>query len=375
MQVVGRRLRPHEDDLLPCLGARLGVVGGEVDLADRRAGRRVEALGEHRRSRPSGRTAGAAAGRAAPAARAARLRGLSMSPSSCHLDGHAQRGGRGALADPGLQDEEATLLDRELDVAHVAVVVLEQMHDVEQLRVTLGEVVAHRVERLGDADAGDDVFALRVGEEVAVGRVLAGRRVARERDAGAGVVALVAEHHRLHVHGGAEVVRDALHPPVVTCAAAVPRLEHGFDRVPELLGRVGREVDARFGLRRSPLNVSTRPARSAADSSVSTASPFSSTRSCKRLLEHVAGDVEHDLAEHLHEPAVRVVREALVARLLGEALHRVVVEPEVEDGVHHPGHRERRARTHRHEQRIDGVAEALAHLLLRAPRARRRPRP
>ena len=173
-------------------------------------------------------------------------------PVRLHLDRHAQRGGRGALADARLQDEQAALLDRELDVAHVAVVVLEQLHHAEQLLVALGEVVAHRVERLGDADAGDDVFALRVGEEVAVRRVLARRRVARERDAGAGVVALVAEHHRLHVDRGAEIVGDALEPPVVARPAAVPRLEHGFDRVAELLLRVGREVDARFACARCP---------------------------------------------------------------------------------------------------------------------------
>ena len=127
-----------------------------------------------------------------------------------HLDRHAQRGRGGALADARLEHEQATLLDRELDVAHVAVVVLEQLHHAEQLLVRLGELVAHRVERLGDADAGHDVFALRVLQEVAVGSALAGRRVARERHARAGVVALVAEHHRLHVHRGAEIVGDAL---------------------------------------------------------------------------------------------------------------------------------------------------------------------
>ena len=164
-----------------------------------------------------------------------------------HLDGHAQRGGRGALADTRLQHEQATLLDRELDVAHVVVVVLEQLHHVEQLLVRLGELVAHRVERLGDADAGDDVFALRVLQEVAVGRALTGRRVARERDAGAGVVALVAEHHRLHVDRGAEVVGDAFVLAVVARALAVPRLEHGLDRVAELLERVVGKVDAGLG--------------------------------------------------------------------------------------------------------------------------------
>ena len=47
VQVVGRRLGPHEDHVLAGLVARLGLVGGEVHLADRRARRRVQALGEH----------------------------------------------------------------------------------------------------------------------------------------------------------------------------------------------------------------------------------------------------------------------------------------------------------------------------------------
>ena len=45
VEVVGRRLGAHEDHApRPRCVARLGVVGGEVDLADRGARRRVEAL-------------------------------------------------------------------------------------------------------------------------------------------------------------------------------------------------------------------------------------------------------------------------------------------------------------------------------------------
>ncbi len=95
----------------------------------------------------------------------------------------------------------------------------------------------------------------------------------------------------------------------------------------------------------------------------------------QRLLEQVAGHVEHDLAEHLHEAAVGVEGEPLVAGLLREPAHGVVVEAEVEDRVHHPGHRERRTRAHRHEQRVGGRAELLAHLRLERVRGRRRPRP
>ena len=88
------------------------------------------------------------------------------------------------------------------------------------------------------------------------------------------------------------------------------------------------------------------------------------TQLLERVLEEVAGDVEHDLAEHLDEAAVRVVGEALVVGLLRQPADGRVVEPEVEDRVHHPGHRERRTGAHGHEERVGVVAEALAHLLL-----------
>ena len=60
------------------------------------------------------------------------------------------------------------VLDRELDVLHVAVVLLEPVHRLDELVERLGQHVAHRLDRLRRADAGDDVLALRVREELAV---------------------------------------------------------------------------------------------------------------------------------------------------------------------------------------------------------------
>ena len=138
------------------------------------------------------------------------------------------------------------MLDRELDVAHVAVVAFEGVHHLEQLTVALRKVVGHLIKRLGDPDAGNDVFTLRVREEVAVGTALTRGGIAGERDARAGVVTLVAEHHRLHVDCGTEVVGYPFELAVVAGTAPVPRLEHGFDRVPKLLVRVLGEVDLRL---------------------------------------------------------------------------------------------------------------------------------
>ncbi len=74
--------------------------------------------------------------------------------------------------------------------------------------------------------------------------------------------------------------------------------------------------------------------------------------------------LEHDVAEHLAEAPVRVPREARVAADPLEPLHRLVGEPEVQHRVHHPRHRNARARSHRHQQRILGVAELAPERLL-----------
>ena len=167
---------------------------------------------------------------------------LVIRPLVDHIDGDLHRGDAGALAGAALQDEEPALLDGELDVLHVAVVVFELLRDVGELLVDRGELVLELVDRLRGAHAGDDVFALRVLQELAEELVLAGGGVAGERNAGAGVVAHVAEDHRLNVDGGAEVVGDLLAVAVDDRALVVPALEDGDDGELELLHRVGGEV-------------------------------------------------------------------------------------------------------------------------------------
>ena len=84
------------------------------------------------------------------------------------------------------------------------------------------------------------------------------------------------------------------------------------------------------------------------------------------LLVALARDAADDVAEHLDEAPVGVPREALVAGVRGETVHGLVVEPEVQDRLEHPGHRVARAGAHGHQQRVVGVAERAAGALLEA---------
>ena len=245
VDVLRAGLAADEDDLLAALVGVDRVVGGEVHPADGGARRRGEALGDdlalagELRVQHLVEVLGGDAHQRLVLADLPAL--VALAGALRHLDGHPQRGRAGALADAGLQHPQLALLDGELGVAHVAVVPLEAVEDVHQLGVDRRELGLQRVEVLGVADAGDDVLALRVDEEVAVRLVLAGGRVAGEADAGAAVVVAVAEHHRLHVDRGAEVVADPLADAVGDRAGAVPAAEHGLDRAAQLLRRVLRE--------------------------------------------------------------------------------------------------------------------------------------
>ena len=285
------------------------------------------------------------------------------------LGGDPEGRARGALADPGLQHPQLVALDGELDVAQVAVVVLQRLHDLEQLVVRRLVDALEVLQRQRVADAGDDVLALRVLQVVAVDALLAGARVAGEGDAGAGVHAEVAEHHRADVDRGAEVGRDALLAAVEDRARGVPRVEDRADREVHLLARVGRELAAglvaddaleRVDDAAQVVLVEVEVVRGAAGL----------LRRVDGVLEVLAVDAEHGLAEHLDQPAVGVPGEPLAAGLLGQPLHRLVVEPDVEDRLHHAGHRELRAGAHRDQQRVVGLAEPLAHRLLQGREVR-----
>ena len=73
-------------------------------------------------------------------------------------------------------------------------------------------------------------------------------------------------------------------------------------------------------------------------------------------------DAEHDASVHLDEAAIGIPGEARIGGLR-ERQHRLVVQAEVEDRVHHARHRRARAGAHRHEQRLAPVAENPAGLV------------
>ena len=279
------------------------------------------------------------------------------------LHGNAEGGGGGALAHPRLQHPQLAALDGELDVAQVAVVQLEGVHDLHQLPVGGRIEPLELLQGQGVADARDHVLALRVGEVVAVDARGAGAGVPRERDAGARPLPRVAERHGLHIDRGAQGVRDALLPPVEPRALGVPRVEDRADREVELLARILRELVA--GLLAHDGLVDVDESTQGLDREVDVGGhAHARLHLVECVLEVLPVDLEDGLPEHLDEAAVGVPREVLVSRLSRQPRHARVIESDVEDRLHHSRHREPGTRPDGDQQRILGVAEPPAHLLL-----------
>src|ERR671925_881542 len=85
----------------------------------------------------------------------------------------------------------------------------------------------------------------------------------------------------------------------------------------------------------------------------------------ENVFELLAVHAESNLSKHLYEAPVCVEAESLVARLLGQRLSGLFVETQVQNSIHHPGHRVGSARPNRHEQRLVSIAKVSTSLSLK----------
>ena len=163
--------------------------------------------------RPAGRSSDAAAGRAAPDRCATTASSREISPSSTMSTAAFSAAAAVRFAERVWSMYSVLVLDRELDVLHVAVVLLELAHRLEQLRRTPRQHVG--ASPRSAAACGSRRRRPRPARSRGTRRraLLAGRRVAREGDAGAGPVALVPEHHLHDVDGRADVVGNLVGAP------------------------------------------------------------------------------------------------------------------------------------------------------------------
>ena len=228
-----------------------------------------------------------------------------------------------------------------------------------KLVVDLGHLLLELGDVAGGADAGHHVLALGVDEVLAEQVLFAGGGVAGKGHAGAGGTAEIAEDHGLHIDGGAPVIGDLIHAAVDIGAVIIPGAEDGLYRLHELLLGVLGEVLALLGLvegleaLHQGLHILGIQINVVYDS-------LFGLDVVDDLLKAALGELHHHIGEHLDKAAVGVVGKAGIFGFFSQPHNDAVVEPQVQDGVHHAGHGGAGAGAHRNQQRIGDVAKLLS---------------
>ena len=228
-----------------------------------------------------------------------------------------------------------------------------------KFRIQNGHFVLQHTHWVSDANTRHHIFPLGVDEEIPFNLFVACRGVAGHGHPRGGVVAHVAKDHCLDVHGRAQIMGDAGRVAVINGPFAVPRLKHSFGGQPQLLIRVGGEIHVGVGAEnllkafRDQLPIVSRKLRIALHTC-----PFAFGGNDR--LKYFVGHVHHHTAKHLHQAAIEVVHEAGIPCQGNHPFHHLIVQADVENGVHHAGHGEFGPRAARNQQRIAWVAKLFA---------------
>ena len=119
------------------------------------------------------------------------------------IAGNLQRRLSGSLAITGLEHIKLAVFNGELHILHVSVMIFKGGANINKLLEGFGELLLHFVDVHGCANTSNNVLALSVGKEFAEEPFSAGGGVAGEGNAGAAVIAHIAEGHGLNVYGSA----------------------------------------------------------------------------------------------------------------------------------------------------------------------------
>ena len=278
------------------------------------------------------------------------------------VTGNLDGGLRSALAAAALQHEELAVFDGELHVLHVAVMVLQNAADFYELLISIGEQLFHLGDGHGRTNASYYVFALGIGQEFTHQNLFAGSGVTGEGHAGAAVVVQVAEYHGHYVNGSTPAVGDVMVHAVYVGTGVVPAAEYSADSFIQLHLGIRREVSAQLLLVLG-FELLSQLAQIGGGQFGIKGDALLFLHGVDQLLEILLADFHYDVREHLDETAIAVINKALELRI-GVALdHRgndVIVQAQVQDGIHHARHGGAGTGADGDQQRVGQIAELLA---------------
>ena len=268
----------------------------------------------------------------------------------------------GSLTVPALQHEELLVFNGEFHILHVVIVVFQCITNLDEFSVCIREFLFHLCNRHRSPNAGNNVFALCVDQEFTHQLLFTGSRVTGKCNTSTRFVVQVTEYHRHYVNSGTPAVRNVVVTTVYVCSRVVPATEYSLDCELQLFNRIRREVCAQLVLILS-LELFSQCLQVRSSQFYVELYALFSLHLVDQLFKVLLTNFHNNVREHLNETSVGVIYETLESRIriaLDHCSNNVVVQTEVQDGVHHTRHRSTCTGTNGNQQRIVQIAELLA---------------
>ena len=264
----------------------------------------------------------------------------------------------GTLAVTGLQHEQLAVFNGEFHVLHVLVMLFQTGGNLHELVVHFGHFFLQLGNRGGSTDTGHDVFALGIDQILTEQTLFTGSGVTGKGHAGTGVVAGVTERHALYIDG-APVVGDFVHAAVHVRTGVIPGTEYGANRFDQLLLGILGEFLPLMGLIEG-LELLHQSLHIVGIQLYVLRYALFFLHLVDDLLKLALGQFHNDVREHLNETAIGVISKTGVVGQLGQTLDSLIIQTEVQNGIHHAGHGSTGTGTNRNQQGVVDIAELLA---------------
>ena len=282
-----------------------------------------------------------------------------------HFNSHADSSGRGAFAVAALQHPQFTVFNGKFHILHIFVVSFEVVFGINQFFIQIRHqffqriAFAFRRHRLRGTNTGHNVFTLGVNQIFAVINVFTGRGVAREADTGSAVIAGITEDHGLYVNGCTPVTRNIVQFAVSNGFLNHPGLEHGADTGPQLFPRILRND---FVQSDTDFFIFFNQFFQIIGSQICIGFiAFGFFHSFQSMFKFIDVGFQNYVGIHHQETTIRVIGKSFVIGSFGQTFNGFIIQTEVQNGIHHTGHRNAGAGTNREEQRVVGITEFFAH--------------
>ena len=258
-----------------------------------------------------------------------------------------------------LQEEQLAFFNGEFHILHIFIMLFQCVCDIHELIVNTGHIFLQLCNGVRCTNTGNYVLALCIYQIFTQHSLFACSSVSCEGNTCTRGITHIAEYHHLYVYGSTPAVRDIVHSSVNESTGIIPATEYSHCCFQKLFLGILREFLALV----IQINL------------LEDSSYLFQILCCQVCVIFCAntflvfiqlsfkfgfGNTDNNVCKHHDKSSVGVISKSCISCLLCQTFYGNIIQPKVQNSIHHTGHGCSRTGTNGNQQGIFRVAQLLA---------------